>query len=255
MSSLARVVMMVHEMTGSPCGSCHVSQRPAKANGSPRCQRDAHRSNGGATAPPFVEAVGGDQAAPLRQGGAEAWPLGDRLGPCIDHRSTRRRTPRPGRDQSPPHVRGVPALPAPHGEHHLGGRDVVPDSLRQTMSVELEPYGELSYLCDEAISSAHVGVPGYSLDGLCETDRSRANAPIHPRDCRIPALQSGRVYPGICQLSQPCATLPLGSRWPSSRSSATALRVKRCCAFGRVPSRERRDGERVRPQPPCKLAP
>ena len=87
MTSFASVVMMVHETTGSPFGSRHVYQRPAKANAPPRCQRDAHRPLSRAISLPLVEAVGGDQAAPALQGGTEAGLVGDPLGPRIDHGS------------------------------------------------------------------------------------------------------------------------------------------------------------------------
>ena len=42
-----------------------------------------------------------------------------------------------------------------HGARHLGGSDVVPGRVVQTIALELEPLRKLSYVRYEAVSSTH----------------------------------------------------------------------------------------------------
>ena len=50
----------------------------------------------------------------------------------------------PGRDEPPAHVGGASPFPVRHGERHLGGSDIVPGRVVQTVAIELEPLRKLS---------------------------------------------------------------------------------------------------------------
>ena len=164
-SSLASVVMIVHEAAVSPRGSSHVCHSPAKANGSPDARVNRTGRLSAAVPLPLVEAVGRDQTAPPCQGGPEEPPFGDRLCPGVNERRAGGRAARTGGDQPPPHVRCPPRRSAPHGENRLGGRDVVSGRLSESRGVELEPQRELSHFSYEAVSPAHVRAP-WSAFGL-----------------------------------------------------------------------------------------
>ena len=154
-SSFASVVMMAHDSTTS---ALRVPPRVPKARegeGCSRCQRDTHRLPPSTGALPLVEAVGEDETASARQGGAEAGLLSYRLGAHVDDRRAGGRPPRAGHQQPPAHVRPLPWAAAPYRQHRLSGRDVVPGRLRQPVRLELEPEREPFYLHDEAVSSAH----------------------------------------------------------------------------------------------------
>ncbi len=123
-NSLADVVMMAHVGIELSSGSFHIDQIPAKAKGSPdrKATRMGRLPDGGA--PPLVEAVGEDEAAPASEGVTERRFVDYGLSPGVDHTAADGAVLGPERNQPPAHEPGASRL-ADNGEDVLRGSDVV----------------------------------------------------------------------------------------------------------------------------------